>query len=381
VLATCFGLAAWGVAGSGSRRGAWLVGPLLLLALLAKETAIGFVGLLLGEALLQRSPRPTPTRRVWLGALVGCGFAVLVYLALRLHALGGLGATVGLQSNPLVDAGGLSRLWTAAALLSRTLGLLLVPLELSADYSFPEILPWTSPGSVEVLAGLVAWALLPAALLYWRRRRPARALGLLLLLAGYLPVANLVVLIPTVFAERLLYLPSLGFALLCADLLRGALGPRSGPDARRGRQLLGVGLVLLLLGGHAVRAAVRTGDWQSNRTLFTSAVVVTPRSARAWFGLAEEERLVGDLDRAAAAYARVVELAPTWAAAHSYLGTLLHQQGLLAPAAHHLRQAYLLAPDCRDCAANFARFLLLTGDPAAAAAPLAALRRQGGPPA
>src|SRR5204862_3870329 len=106
-------------------------------------------------------------------------------------------------------------------------------------------------------------------------------------------------LIPTIFAERLLYLPVLGFALVCAALIDDA-SPRL-------RQVLVV-VAALVMAAHGWRAARRTDDWQSQRSLFAAATRDTPASARAWYNLAVEELAAGEHASAAAHLDRAVEI-------------------------------------------------------------------------
>src|SRR5207248_6636092 len=126
----------------------------------------------------------------------------------------------GLQSNPLVGAGVGARLLTGAHLLARAFSLLAAPLVLSADYSYAEITPIHTIWRLDVLFGFALYALIPLRAWYARKRQPALTLASLLFLVAWLPIANLAFLIPTIFAERLLYLPSLGICLALALAVR-----------------------------------------------------------------------------------------------------------------------------------------------------------------
>jgi len=113
------------------------------------------------------------SRRTRMCALLALALAIGLWLALRVYATGHVAAPVGFQSNPLVGAGAGARLLTAAHLLGRTIGLLLAPLVLSADYSYAEILPVHTLARADVLCALALALALPALALRLRTRRPA----------------------------------------------------------------------------------------------------------------------------------------------------------------------------------------------------------------
>ncbi|MGH7412242.1 MAG: hypothetical protein ACREJ6_14445, partial [Candidatus Methylomirabilis sp.] len=104
------------------------------------------------------------------------------------------------------------------------------------------------------------------------RRRPAISLGIAIFVVAILPVSNLRFLIGTIMAERVLYLPSLGFCLLLAVAA-------STVAARPQWSLLAIGAFGLLLVGYGARTVVRNRDWRSNAAIFSAAVRTSPKSA------------------------------------------------------------------------------------------------------
>jgi tetratricopeptide (TPR) repeat protein len=367
LLATALGLLAWR-AWDDSRWSWQLVGSLLFgLALLSKEVALAFVLLLFWDSVWQW--RQVPRRR----HLVRLGTAVAVlaaYIALRMWAVGVFAAPVPVQTNPLVDATMLERVVTTAALTAKALGLLVAPLVLSADYSYAEILPVTTV-TTHVVAGVLLWALVPLGAVALRHRRPAVSLGLALLAFAYLPVSNLLFLIPTIFAERLLYLPSLGFCLVAASLLVRLMGrtPR-----------WGWALVVVLLCSHGLRGAQRSQVWQSNERLFADTVLASPNSASAWYNLGVTSLDAGRHDDALRQLTKAVTIMPHWAEAQTNLGVtwiVAHQPERARP---HLEAAVRAAPTCGLCVRNLVRFLLLQGQAGEARRQVERFRRAGGAP-
>lgn len=100
-------------------------------------------------------------------------------------------------------------------------------------------------------------------------------------LLPWLPASHLLFPIGTYIAERLLYLPSVGAAMLLAQLAAPSSSrapPR--PPARPRERLLSAALLGLLCAAAASRTLVRNLDWLNNDTAFGAALRVCPRSAK-----------------------------------------------------------------------------------------------------
>src|SRR5262249_22388549 len=153
--------------------------------------------------------------------------------------------------NVLVRASPGSRLFTVLALVAGYARLLVWPVHLSADYSFPQIELATSPGDPRVLVGAAVLAV-AGALAAWgwvRNRHVCFAIAFAALTFSI--VSNVAVLIGTIMGERLLYLPSAGFCLLLA-LALARIGRGSGAT---------VALGVLVVGLYAVRTIERNAIW------------------------------------------------------------------------------------------------------------------------
>lgn len=243
------------------------------LALLSKEHALVFVGVLvLTDAVYGRGP----WRRL---AAPYAGYLALtaLYLGARV-ALLPAGAALPSPTeldNPLVAVDAPLRVLNGLQVVARQAWLLLFPLHLSYDYSY---------GAIPVLtrldargAALLALAVAALAWLAWSRRRAPDlfyALGFLAVTLSI--VSHVAVPSGSILAERVLYLPSVGFCLAAAWALR-ALTRRLPP--RAGRSVF-AGAVALAVALHGVRTATRNPDWSDTERLFLSALAVTPGSAK-----------------------------------------------------------------------------------------------------
>lgn len=273
------------------------------LALLSKENAV-VVPVLVGTAWLLGFRRPPPRRiahyvATW--CVIGLAWGILRAAVFRPHPV-----TAGLAIVFLGQSWLTVRL-TAIAALSDVARLLVFPWHLRADYSPMERTAVTSLADPRFLAGcacLAAWGVL--LWLLWRRGRRVEALGIAWVGIALAPVANLVVPVGVLVAERTLYLPSAGLALaLGAGLAswRATLGAgtRRWADA-------GVALVVVAAG---VRSALRVPVWESTTTVYQSVVNDSPRS---YFGPTIAARYAeadGRYDDALDAYRRAARLLPT----------------------------------------------------------------------
>ena len=238
------------------------------LALLSKEHAVAFLALLpLADALLDDGGSPrvflrrlrAPERSVFYGALLS---VTLAYLALRLRALGHVGidsasiAWIPAWQNVAARASIGERILTALHVTARACWLLLVPLRLSADYSFAEIALVDSITDPRALAGIAAaGALLGVAVAL--RGKPDALFWMLLGLLPCVLVSNLIVPSGTIFGERLLYLPSVAVCIAeAAVLTRWARGS--------GRTMASVAAGVLLL-SFAARTVARNSVWRDSK--------------------------------------------------------------------------------------------------------------------
>lgn len=207
-----------------------------------------------------------------------------VYFTMRQSVLAQVSSLlISYGDNPLQQVGfWISRL-TAVKVLGAYLGLLLWPARLSADYSYNQV-PLSTWADPKALLALLVWlAVAAAALLSYRRAKPA-LFFIAFFLATIAPVANLVILVGSIMAERFLYLPSIGFAgcLVWAAVAAYRRAPATWPPART---VFSAALTVACLALGA-RTWARNLDWFDERSLWTGAVQVCPDSYKAHQNLA-----------------------------------------------------------------------------------------------
>ncbi|MCI4380373.1 hypothetical protein PGIGA_G00239090 [Pangasianodon gigas] len=195
--------------------------------------------------------------------------------------------------------------------------LLLNPSELCCDWTMGTIPLVESVLDLRNLATLAFYVLL--GLLAYHSLRHAHSsaktvlMGLSLIVLPFIPASNLFFPVGFVVAERVLYVPSMGFCVLVAHgfkslALRGALKKVS---------WLFMGILLMT---HAVKTFYRTWDWESEYTLFTSALKVNKNNAKLWNNVGHALENQNDYERALRYFLQATRVQPDDIGAHMNVG-------------------------------------------------------------
>lgn len=175
-----------------------------------------------------------------------------------------------------------------AYLHANYLWILLYPSELSCDWSFNCIHLISSVSDVYNLFTMAMYALVtvPAfwALFSLFRGNRHSAPVLFLIFWGilfFMPAANIFFFVGTMLAERVLYLPSVGFAILTPLAIERLLAFL--PKNRR-IQLVSI-ICIVLVAAYSHRTWARNQDWEDNAHLFEAAEKTCPESAKVHFNL------------------------------------------------------------------------------------------------
>ena len=351
-----------------------------LLALLSKENGVVLVGMLLLYDLCFPPHGRGHAPRFLLRYLPYLGICVF-YLLLRRLVLGALVEQhVAFHNNPLAYAPLFPRLLTALRVFVRYVRLLVLPLTLSADYSYNQIPVSSSLFEPETLISLLALiALIFTGILSYRRSR-AVFLGLGLFVVTFSVVSNVIVSIGTIMAERFMYLPSLGFCLLLG------LGLGTMYRTRTGLRYLAVALSVLILSGYTYRTILRNRDWRDEYTFFARLTQTSPNSAKAHYNLGtiyKERGLFrqaireyqiareiepglpiigynlanvykdnGRLDEAIAEYKNVLRINPNLPEVHYNLAIVYKRKDRVPEAIEEYRHVLELSPDHGDARNN-----------------------------
>jgi hypothetical protein len=290
-----------------------------VIGLLCKEQGIlqPLLWFLLGVLVLRwpwRRSESNPVNRPLQTFLLTTCWIWAGYLILREHFLkfewerSGLDPTI----QPLVRSVGFDRILMPVVLFGRYIALLFWPAHLSMDYGAGVIGSSTHPGDPYLWTGVIALGIWIAAMAASARsiiRQQTDKLYctdrlILFCLLGfavtYGVVGNILTLIGTIFAERLMYLPS-AFLLIILAALSIKL-PRS----------LRVGLTLAILMLASIRTVTAAQQWNHPLELYKASLAAQPASIQAHLLLADEYHLRNDHAKADEVYDQLCRQYPKY---------------------------------------------------------------------
>lgn len=268
----------------------WMGSAAFCCALLSKETAlVAPLVLITHDYLVQgRTSTGSPWWRRWLPYLV----VTALYLAIRRHILGVI------APNTVSDLS----LKSICQLFGRYIAKLAVPHRLNEYYHSASETSAPAPAIVGSL--LVLFAVMFLAMVLYRRHRKVALFGLLTMALPLLPALYVSGYGWSGFAERYLYLPSVGFVLVAGDLMGALLRY---PVKQYGR-LMKVGLVCLIALGIANN--IRMGHvWRDECAIWADTVRKSPRNLEARVGYARSLEDRGRTEEAQSEYEAASSLA------------------------------------------------------------------------
>jgi len=182
---------------------------------------------------------------------------------------------------------------TAIMLLGKYLLLLFIPYEQVCDYSYSQLpfatfASWTTLLSLIVHLGLLIYAISQI-----KKKNPV-AFGILFYICTMSIFSNLFIRIGSSFADRFLFLPSLGFciAIVCFifQLFKNKVGERVS-FSKASSKIIVIGFVIIIT-LFSTKTILRAADWVDQMTLFGKDVQKSDNSAhmRLYWGLALRDK-------------------------------------------------------------------------------------------
>ena len=377
----------------------WASAALFFVALFAKETAISLPLLVFVYDLTLRKPKRLISFETFKRYLP---YAILtaVYFAIRLKALGGMAP----RDNMYPYLNGWQYVLNACALFVNYLKTLIFPY---GNYPFQLLDPVfliTEPKAL--ISVVLIFALLSFFLFFRKRVDPLYLLASAFILFPILPALYLPGLSRAPFAERYLYLPSAGFAIILAMLLRKALVRAEdigGNKVKRGA--IAAFIILAVL--YALSSNSRNSRWKDDITLWKSSLEGSSgnyyamyqlgtaslrkdnlEDAIAYFdqtvrtidaskhpdvgiigdsrlNLAYAYRKKGQLDEASAEYLEILKLYPTHPVSNYELGSIYMKKGMLDEAIVYYGRAasnFRDPMDIRDALLNIGNCFIKKGN-------------------
>lgn len=237
-------------------------------------------------------------------------------------------------------------------LFAQYLEKLLIPINLNAYYTFHPI------SSIFELKGILsiiitaAFALLGFAAL---KRNKSLLIPLSLIVIPLLPVLYIPALGDNTFADRYLYLPSVGFVILLAffSVLIKHKAPRSVFPC--------ILVSVLLFGSYSAGTISRNRVWKDDYTLFLDTVRKSPDAAAPHNYLGHTLLQKGLIYDAIRQYQLALALDPNLFTAHNNLGNAYYKLGFLDDAINEYEIAISLNPDQKDVLQNLETVYAIRG--------------------
>lgn len=391
-------------AGSGKVKALLSLSVLFFFALLAKESSITWLAVM--PLILYFFTNAD--RGKYLPVFLSMAVPAALFLLIRRSVLGNVEVPIPVIDNHLSGIPDfLTQRTSAIAILGIYFYKFFIPYPLMADASYNHFKP-VGAGDWQFLLPFVLFlALMAYAIRTFRKKDPV-SFSILFFFATVSIVSNVVVLIGTNYAERLLFTPSLGWCLALSVLLSRLLGSNAAaaeeserPSDFFKRHLKPVALVLLTGLVFSCVTLARNRDWYDNLTLYTTDLKKVPDSGHMRFYLANhissEEYLsalpdsatkvqsqmeairqldtaiqiypnyadafqrrafihysLKDYKKAEPDFKRAIEINPTQPVAHNNYGNLLFNSGRFPEAMEHIQLAVKYNPSYSHALNNLA---------------------------
>ncbi|XP_068132940.1 protein O-mannosyl-transferase TMTC3 [Hyperolius riggenbachi] len=249
--------------------------------------------------------------------LVVLMFSTLLLVVIRVQVIQSQLPVFTRFDNPAAVSSTPTRQLTFNYLLPVNAWLLLNPSELCCDWTMGTIPLIESLLDIRNLATLAFFTLLGTLVVfsikYSGDSSKTVLMGLCLLVLPFIPASNLFFPVGFVVAERVLYVPSMGFCMLVAHGWK-KLSCKSGL-----RKLSWIFLAVVLF-THAVKTFNRNWDWESEYTLFMSALKVNKNNAKLWNNVGHALENERNYEKALQFFKQATHVQPDDIGAHMNVG-------------------------------------------------------------
>lgn len=288
----------------------------------------------------------------------------ILFLIIRQQVLkGNMAGPPAVADNSLMEAAGnpLLQRTTAIMIMGMYLKLLIFPHPLVFDYSFNSI-PLASVSDWKFLLSFVVYAGIGVYAVTTFRKKDLLSFAALYFFITASVSSNVLMIIGTNMAERLMYTPSFGFCLAIAVLMDRFISPveiKQGITsvavffAQRKPVLIVTSVIVLVF---AVKTVSYSAVWSDNITLYESGIVGSPNSTRTHFYLgnaickpeyyekfpkAEQQKII---KRGIYELKKSAEIYPSFSEPWAQLGVIYYKQKDLDSAMYFYNRALQVAP-------------------------------------
>ncbi|NXL75488.1 TMTC3 protein, partial [Leptocoma aspasia] len=244
-------------------------------------------------------------------------FSTLLLVVVRVQVIQSQLPVFTRFDNPAAVSPSPARQLTFNYLLPVNAWLLLNPSELCCDWTMGTIPLVESLLDVRNVATLTFFCFL-GSLMVFSLRYPGDSsktvlMALCLIVLPFIPASNLFFPVGFVVAERVLYVPSMGFCILVAH------GWKKLSNKSVLRKISWVCLAAVLF-THALKTLHRNWDWESEYTLFMSALKVNKNNAKLWNNVGHALENEKNFERALQFFLQATQVQPDDIGAHMNVG-------------------------------------------------------------
>ncbi|MGH9351744.1 MAG: tetratricopeptide repeat protein, partial [Terriglobia bacterium] len=304
------------------------------LALLSKESAAALPVIAAIYEHACREDRQHTSFLVKLRRYGALGWVLAAYLGVRIYFLGAFAPVA-----PRHDLGFNEVALSALALAGHYVEKMFWPVRLCAAYVFPASLGALLP---RILAGLAVTAVCVLLMAYFWKRERRVFFGLAWFFVTLAPVLNIRWMPDFAFAERYLYLPSVGFCWVLGWLGLKLWRKCAAVDATWKRAAAALACVLAVL--MVVRIVIRGRDWKNDLTFYKSTLKVAPDALIIRNDLGNYYWDQGDLADAQQQWEKAYQLQPNAAYVLDNLGLLRLRQKRYEEAAIFFERSLAVTP-------------------------------------
>ena len=212
----------------------------------------------------------------------------LFLLFMRARVMGYASPSFAKADNPAAASDSIkTRALTFLFLPVFNFGLLLCPTTLSFDWSMDSISLVESLSDVRNVATILFYLVLTCVILRISKKILCKSelkatkkervdinvqvLSLSIMILSFLPATNAFFYVGFVVAERVLYIPSIGFSLLCGTSIASIID-----NSRGKRQMVSICLTVVFLLCFGMRTLDRNGDWKNEERLYRAGIKINP---------------------------------------------------------------------------------------------------------
>ncbi len=305
------------------------------IALLSKETAMALIIII---PLYEMTMRGRGFIRRW-KVMLPYFLTAFVYMLVRTYALGWV------MQGKEIDLTKYEALINVFPLIARYMGKLLVPVNLSAIYTYDIAHSIAEP---MVIVGFLAASAIAVVLFILRGKRTV-FFFFCWIFVPLLPVLYIPAISVGGFADRYLYLSTVGFGIIIGAVALRFISTPVKSGARGGERSRKVtiavaAVALCLLAIYAAVSVDRVLVWRNDYNLWSDTVTKSPGSANAHYNLGWALHRMAMYDGAEAEYKKALTLAPDKEDAHYNLALIYNDKGDYTGAIKHFKESIRLRP-------------------------------------